>query len=276
MNIERIKELCSDDCRILNIAVLNFNHKNIIPRTVRSRGQACMQRLFYIHGGSAKFELNDKTIIATAGDILYFPPDITYVCTWEEGNPSNAAILLQFDLYANEERILLGEDIFIIQNDVDGACPKLFLLLLKNYEDGKLGYKIKCQSIALELLYSLITNAMVERKPQKSASVYTGLMYIENHYMDKINVNDLAKLCALSPTTFRMKFHEKTGMSPIEYKNMLIMKKAAELLSTGLYHVSEVAAKVGISDICYFNRSFKKIYKISPGKYKSDCLEKRQ
>jgi AraC-like DNA-binding protein len=101
-------------------------------------------------------------------------------------------------------------------------------------------------------------------------------MYIENHYMDKINVNDLAKLCALSPTAFRMKFHEKTGMSPIEYKNMLIMKKAAELLSTGLYHVSEVAAKVGISDICYFNRSFKKIYKISPGKYKSDRLEKRQ
>ena len=58
-------------------------------------------------------------------------------------------------------------------------------------------------------------------------------------------------------------------MSPIEYKNALAMEKAAELLKTGLYTVSEVSLAVGIEDACYFSRLFKRTFGASPGKYKS-------
>ena len=47
-------------------------------------------------------------------------------------------------------------------------------------------------------------------------------------------------------------------MSPIEYKNMLKIKKAAELLKTGGFSVTETAKEVNIEDIYYFSKMFKK------------------
>ena len=231
-----------------------------------------MQRFFYIQGGSAKFELNDKTIFCNKGDILYLPADITYVCYWEEGNVENAAILIQFELYVSDVKTALSDDMFIILNDEHGTYLKQFLLFANTYNDGRFGYKIQCQSIILNILYSFITELIKAPQPQKNSTVYKGIMYIENHYMSDIDVGELAKMCSLCPTAFRSQFHAITGMSPIQYKNHLTMKKAAELLRSGLYTSSEVAIEVGINDICYFNRMFKKFYKIPPGKYKSNHI----
>lgn len=52
------------------------------------------------------------------------------------------------------------------------------------------------------------------------------------------------------------------------------MKKAAQLLRIGIYTVSEVAYEVGINDVCYFNRAFKKVYGMPPGKYRSEHINK--
>ena len=205
----------------------------------------------------------------TKGDILYLPPDITYVCSWEVGNPRNAAILIQFDLYVDGEKTSLAEDMFIIHSDLSGKYLNLFLIFAETYTEGKFGYKIKCQSTVLDILYSIITESAKASQAQKNDTVYNGILHIENHYMNQIDVNALAKACSLCPTAFRSKFRAITGMSPIEYKNHLAMNKAAELLRTGLYTVSEVAHAVGIEDACYFNRMFKSNYGIPPGKYKS-------
>ena len=272
MDIEALKKICSGTCFARKLAGQIISHSNISPKTVRSKGQCRTQRFFYIQGGSAKFELNDKTIFCNKGDILYLPADITYVCYWDEGNVENAAILIQFELYVSDVKTSLSDDMFIILNDEQGTYLKQFLLFANTYNDGRFGYKIQCQSIILNILYSFITELIKAPHPQKNSTVYKGIMYIENHYMSDIDVNELAKMCSLCPTAFRSQFHAITGMSPIQYKNHLTMKKAAELLRSGLYTSSEVAIEVGINDICYFNRMFKKFYKIPPGKYKSNHM----
>lgn len=270
MDLEILKKICAGNCVINNLAGLMLNAEKISPRTVRAKGQYRTQRFFYIQGGNAKFELNNKTITCTKGDILYLPPDITYVCTWEAENPNNAAILIQFDLYADGVKFSLAADMFIIHRDISGTYEPLFLLFATTYQEGRFGYRLKCQSALLDILYSLVNESAAAPQTIENDSVYKGVVYIENHYMDAINVNALAKACSLCPTAFRSKFRAITGMSPIEYKNHLAMKKAAELLRTGLYTASEVAHAVGIEDVCYFNRLFKSNYGTPPGKYKSN------
>ena len=76
--------------------------------------------------------------------------------------------------------------------------------------------------------------------------------------MEKPDIDNLAKMCYISPATFRRKFKKTTGMSPVEYRNMLKIKKAADLLKTGEFSVSEVSKAVGIDDIYYFSKMFKK------------------
>ena len=82
--------------------------------------------------------------------------------------------------------------------------------------------------------------------------------------MKKIDINELAKMCYTSPSTFRRKFKKATGMSPIEYKNKLKIIKASELLKTGEYSVKEAAKEVNIEDIYYFSKMFKKHMNTTP------------
>lgn len=267
--MEILKKICTGNCVINSLAAQTFCADNIIPRVVRSQGQYRMQRFFYIQGGNVKYERNAKTIHCKKGDILYLPPDVTYVCAWEDENPDNAATLIQFDLYVDGKEQALAEDMFIIHSDSDGKYLPLFSAFAKFYYGGKFGYRLKCQAIFLDILYAFITESVKASRLQKNDPVYRGILYIENHYMDRIHVNALAKECSLCPSAFRSKFHAITGMTPLEYKNHLAMEKAAELLATGLYTVSEVAPAVGIEDVCYFNRLFKSAYGIPPGKYKS-------
>lgn len=90
--------------------------------------------------------------------------------------------------------------------------------------------------------------------------------------MKKIDINELAKMCYTSPSTFRRKFKKATGMSPIEYKNKLKIIKASELLKTGEYSVKEAAKEVNIEDIYYFSKMFKKHMNTTPSSLKN-CLK---
>lgn len=258
----------SGNTLITNVACQHLTPEKIVSRTVRTKGQYRMQRFFYILGGEAKYELTDKTILCKQGDILYLPPDATYVCTWEAESRSNSAVLVQFDLICDGEKLLLADEMFRICRDRQGKYRELFLQLVTCYTEGRFGYKLKCQAIALELLHSILTETSPSPHPRED-KVRRAIRYVEDHYQEPIDVDALAQSCALCPAAFRSKFHAATGMSPIEYKNHLAMVQASELLRTGLYTVSEVARAVGIEDLSYFSRLFKRAFGAPPGKFKN-------
>ena len=70
-------------------------------------------------------------------------------------------------------------------------------------------------------------------------------------------------------SAFRQKFKQVTGVSPIKYKNNILIKKAKTLLSSGEFTVSEVATQLNFNDIYYFSRLFKLIPGISPIDFKN-------
>ena len=57
-------------------------------------------------------------------------------------------------------------------------------------------------------------------------------------------------------------------MSPVDYRNRLRIRKAAELLRTGRYTIGEAADQVGIQDIKYFGKLFKRYTGFNPGALK--------
>ena len=51
------------------------------------------------------------------------------------------------------------------------------------------------------------------------------------------------------------------------------MKRAAELLKTGRYSVSEVTYDVGFNDLKYFRECFKKEFGVLPQQYKEQSIQ---
>lgn len=250
-NMEHIKAILDKDLCLSKL------YSRVIGKvdstTVRTKGQVFTERFFYIREGIQTFILEDGTeLITKKGDIIYLPPDVTYVSKWEE-NPKGKAISIMFSML---DDTVISDRMFVILNDKYGIYLNLFLNLAEIFEKGRLGYKSKGQSLFWEIYHGILTDIIT--KDKNDTSINKGILYIENNYINEINVDEIAKMCFISPATFRRKFKLITGMSPVEYKNMLKIKKASELLKTGEFSVSEAAKEVCIEDIYYFSKMFKK------------------
>jgi YesN/AraC family two-component response regulator len=91
---------------------------------------------------------------------------------------------------------------------------------------------------------------------------------LEKHLTDpEFSVDDFAQMTNTGRTLFFKKIKYLTGYSPNEFIRFRRMLKAAELLKTYKYNVSEVSYMVGINDPFYFSKCFKTQFGCSPSKY---------
>ena len=90
------------------------------------------------------------------------------------------------------------------------------------------------------------------------------LQYLEDHVDENISLEEAAGWCALGKSQFCILFKKAAGDTFVNYFNGLKMKKAFTLLGSSNIQVQEAASRIGIHDISYFSRLFKKYYNMSP------------
>jgi AraC family transcriptional regulator of arabinose operon len=90
---------------------------------------------------------------------------------------------------------------------------------------------------------------------------------ILTNYQKTWKISEMADLVNLSRSRFTILYKEFFQCSPMEDLIRERIEKAKYLLSTHTMSVSSVAYKVGYENICHFNRQFKKITSVPPGKY---------
>ena len=94
---------------------------------------------------------------------------------------------------------------------------------------------------------------------------------IEKNLSDeKFSVDTFASAMCLSTSMLYRRVKTITGLSPNELIRNYRLKCAAQLLASKAYNVSEVAFRVGFSDIRYFSTCFKKEYGMPPSIYQQD------
>jgi signal transduction histidine kinase/ligand-binding sensor domain-containing protein/DNA-binding response OmpR family regulator len=94
------------------------------------------------------------------------------------------------------------------------------------------------------------------------------LNLIKAHFSEpEFNVNDIIEKMGMSRSIFYKKYKALSDQSINDLIRNFRLKKAAELLYSGQYSVSQVAYDCGFSDPAYFSKVFKEYYKISPKDY---------
>ena len=91
---------------------------------------------------------------------------------------------------------------------------------------------------------------------------------IKNNIYSNLSIDDFAKLCNMSLSSFKRKFSQVYSESPKKYINRVKLEKASELLKTTDLLISEIAYECGFDTISSFNRSFKVQYNTSPTEYR--------
>lgn len=226
-------------------------------------------RLFYVIKGEVTY--NSETgniIVGTSGDILYFPNDITYVCSWNAELPIDF-ITVEFILesYDNHDLISLSDDISIVAKDCGLRLYNLFDELVTNWNMGNTGYHIKTLSLFYNILYELNKFQRDDYLSAEHESIRNALIYIGNHYTEEIYVSDLAKISNMCESKFRREFKAYTHTSPIKYQNGIRINKAIALMKSGYYSIGEISNMIGCCDQSYFNRIFKSVTTMNPTEY---------
>ncbi|MDQ8005871.1 MAG: two-component regulator propeller domain-containing protein [Pedobacter sp.] len=85
-----------------------------------------------------------------------------------------------------------------------------------------------------------------------------------------LNVEELGKEVAMSRVTLYRKIKALTSQTTIEFIRSVRLKRAAQLLETQNYNVSEVAYMVGFTDVDYFRKCFKEQFKLTPKEFGND------
>ena len=94
--------------------------------------------------------------------------------------------------------------------------------------------------------------------------------YFEDHYNEKISLDQIAENMYLSPYYISKIFKSETGDTPINYLISLRMQKARELLDENPEQsIQAVAMAVGYEDAYHFSKLFKKYFGLSPLYYKA-------
>lgn len=91
---------------------------------------------------------------------------------------------------------------------------------------------------------------------------------INNNLYSNLSVEEFAKLCNTSVSTFKRKFKELYSETPKKYFSKMKMKKASQLLLIKENRISDIAYECGFDSLATFNRIFKKNFGKSPSEYR--------
>jgi AraC-like DNA-binding protein len=90
--------------------------------------------------------------------------------------------------------------------------------------------------------------------------------FLDEHYAERVSLEDLARFAGLSPYHLHRSFCRKIGMPPHGYQTQVRIHHARRMLRRGR-SISEVACSSGFVDQSHFARHFKKLTGATPGQY---------
>ena len=131
------------------------------------------------------------------------------------------------------------------------------------------GCDLFCMSTAYELLNEACA-AFFQMRPAPPRRMLRCKEYLDENVCDtSLRVSTLAEMCGVSEVYFRAEFKKFYGTSPLEYIKKRRIEIACQLLSTGLYNVTQVAQRAGFDSVSYFSAEFRRLKGTTPSQYGS-------
>lgn len=124
-------------------------------------------------------------------------------------------------------------------------------LLLEWHADGQLPYMM-----------------FMPNREHGDAVVLKAQDWLEAHFQSANPVEEMSRRCGLPARTFKRRFMQATGLTPIKYVQQLRIEAAKRRLERTRDAIDEIAWDVGYDDAAFFRRLFKRTTGLTPGQYR--------
>ena len=161
------------------------------------------------------------------------------------------------ELCAEVVRKRCGQRFFELYSELSADVP----------DEEEIKRMIKPLEYMLRELYRKCAETAQTETPQKIV-FRKAITYIYENYACKITCADVARAAGYSEVHLRHIFREECRSTIMEYINNVRMSRAAEMLRSTAYGVTDVAFACGFEDSNYFSTAFKKKYGVPPKIYR--------
>lgn len=118
------------------------------------------------------------------------------------------------------------------------------------------------------------TNSLVkESDPSELSTVERVIHYIKSKVPGEVTLTEAANYVNLNPSYLSKLFKDKTEQNFVDFVLEMRMNEAMRLLVSTSLRVSEIADRLGYSDIAYFSNMFKRKIGVTPSKYRKRVLK---
>lgn len=239
-------------------------------------------KLIFVLSGQGKYRIEQKVYSVSEGDLIVINPGVLHQSLVSNPeNPTTEAVVgftdIQFaGFLANE--VPLPEDGAVIhtQGELRQKLFKIFTSMDAENVVRRTGRYYMLKSYLMQALLLLVreqtepiavTTGCSFKSVNKKYVVEQMIEYFEDHYAEKISLDQIADNTYLSTVYVSKIFKAETGDTPIRYLINIRLEKAKELLENGWEgSIQEVAMEVGYDDAYHFSKLFKKRYGVSPSK----------
>ena len=229
-------------------------------------------QLLYMVSGHADYFLDGEWQTVGEGKIVLYRPQVPqFYRTY-----SQVPMLCRWVHFSGTEVASLLEECGMGQGNLfsPGLCPAAEALLKSMVVEilhREPMYRIVVESQFRQAM-ALFGRQMAQRKVSVASSsrqrILSIVEYMNRHYFEPLQTEELAERCGLSKYHFIHLFRMCMGMTPYSYLIRIRMERAETLLQTGDMTVQEVAFVCGYNDPLYFSRAFSRHFGVSPTDYK--------
>ena len=104
--------------------------------------------------------------------------------------------------------------------------------------------------------------------PEEKQTLKLAIQFIRDHYLERINQEDLALQFNISVKKIRVGFKQMTGFTVHKLLQKERIDKARELLADPAYPIKRIARETGFRDQSHFGDVFKKWTGLTPTQYR--------
>ena len=211
---------------------------------------------------------------AVDGSILAVPPDEAHSADPRRGRgwtyrsiyPSTEIVALAMEDSSQAERAFFEKPIL---HDPSLAATLLGL----HAELLSPAHGLAAEETLLWSIRQLLTRHASERIPIRSPQVSARAValarsYLDDNFKNAVKLGELARVCDISPFHLIRSFRDIVGMPPHAYLTQVRANRARDLLVSG-EGLSATAYLCGFSDQSHLTRTFKRIFGVTPGAYRS-------
>lgn len=168
---------------------------------------------------------------------------------------------------------------------------KSLIVLISGYEQfdyAQLALRYDIFDYLLKPLDDTVTKELMQRilrrlnqqypRPSVGAQNSTldaAMLYIEQHYMHDISLNDVAEKIYINKNYLSELFSKKLGVTFSQYKNSVRIRHACEMMDRGCRNMAEIATSVGFDSSSRFSKVFRQHMGMKPQEYRRGHMNNR-